>query len=144
MFTKSPLRTQPHRKLVLVAYPLRTIVHFDLSSCLWKLRAGATSATGNCGARHTKSRGHCGHFQSYKYTCAFRFNTSASCSIFRPSCDYLISSQKMSTSTLSRRRDEMEDPDLRMHPRRISLRAPPPPNLVNCFPRHEISISVPI
>jgi hypothetical protein len=48
----------------------------------------------------------------------------------------------MSTSTLFRCRDETdEDPDLQMYSRRISLRAPPLPNLVNIsnadsFPAH--------
>jgi hypothetical protein len=42
----------------------------------------------------------------------------------------------MSTSTLFLYRDEKEDPDLRTYSRRISLRAPPLPNLVN-VPRHE-------
>jgi hypothetical protein len=33
-------------------------------------------------------------------------------------------------STLYHRRDDDEDPDLQVYSRRISLRAPPPPNLV--------------
>jgi hypothetical protein len=34
-------------------------------------------------------------------------------------------------STLYRCRDDEEDPDLQVYSRRISLRAPPPPNLVS-------------
>jgi hypothetical protein len=43
----------------------------------------------------------------------------------------------MTKSTLFLFRDEMEDQDLVKYSRRISLRAPPPPNLVN-VPRHEL------
>ena len=68
------------------------------------------------------------------------FQYLASCSVI-PSSNPLASvkppPKKMSTSTLYRYRDELEDSDLRTNSRRISLRAPPPPNLVN-VPRYEV------
>ena len=47
----------------------------------------------------------------------------------------------MSTSTLYRCRDETDDLDLRKYSRRISLRAPPLPNVTNAQPLCETHFS---
>lgn len=56
-------------------------------------------------------------------------------------CRCQVSSKTMSTSTLYRCRDETDDLDLRKYSRRISLRAPPLPNVTNAQPFCETHFS---
>jgi hypothetical protein len=106
------------------------IVHCGLSSGV-----GTTITTRDCGGR-------CGHIRrDYSISIPAHF-VSTPCLVFRlqillPVTVKPLPKKRMSTSALSRYHDEMEDPDLRKYSRRISLRAPPLPNLVN-IPRHGI------